>query len=92
MATLIGVTIALEPVLSALGIVVGLMAALILWRAPLRSAWGWFAGFTAMLAVSQYYQIDRELVMGIVALALLVLFHSLVAKWRRWHFPSKFSR
>ena len=91
MATLIGVTIALEPVLSALALVVGLMVALLLWRAPLRSAWALFAGFTAMLVVSQYYQIDRELVMGIVALALLVLFHSLLAKWRRWHLRSKFS-
>ena len=91
MATLIGVTIALEPLLSVLGILVGLMAALVLWRAPLRSAWCLFAGFTAMLVVGQYYQIDRELVVGIVALALLVLFHSLVAKWRRWHLRSKFS-
>ena len=86
MATLIGVTIALEPVLSALALVVGLMVALLLWRAPLRSAWGLFSGFTAMLMVSQYYRIDRELVMGLVALALLVLFHTLVAKWRRLHF------
>ena len=38
MATLIGVTIALEPVLSALALVVGLMVALLLWYAPLRSA------------------------------------------------------
>ena len=91
MATLIGVTIALEPVLSALALVVGLMVALLLWCAPLRSAWALFAGFTAMLVVSQYYQIDRGLVMGIVALALLVLFHSLLAKWRRWHLRSKFS-
>ena len=91
MATLIGVALALEPALSALAIVVGLMAALLLWRAPLRSAWCLFAGFTAMLVVSQYYQIDRELVMGIVGLALLVLFHSLLAKWRRWHFSGKFS-
>ena len=91
MATLIGATIALEPVLSVLGLVVGLLATLALWRAPLRSTWGLFAGFTAILAVSQYYQIDRELVMGIVALALLVLFHCLLAKWRRWHFSSKFS-
>ncbi len=86
MATLMGVTIILEPALSALVITVGFMVVLLLWRAPLRSAWALFAGFTAMLAVSQYYQIDRELVVGIVTLALLVLFHSLVAKWRRWHF------
>ena len=91
MATLIGVAITLEPVLSAIGIVVGLMAFLLLWRVPLRSASALFAGFAAMLVVSQYYQIDRELVVGIVALALMVLFHSLVAKWRRWHLRSNYS-
>lgn len=91
MATLLGVTIALAPALSVLVIIVGLTVALLLWRTPLRSAWGLFAGFTAMLAVSQYYQIDRELVMGIVALALLVLFHSLLVKWRRLHLSGKFS-
>ena len=91
MATLLGVTIALAPKLSVLVLIDGLKVALLLWRAAWRSAWGLFAGFTAMLVVSQYYQIDRELVMGIVALALLVLFHSLLAKWRRWHLRSKFS-
>ena len=91
MATLIGVAIALEPVLSILGFVVGLLATLLLWHAPLRSAWGLFAGFAVILAFSQYYQIDRELVMGIVALALLVLFHTVAAKRRRWHLESKFS-
>ena len=91
MATLIGVAIALEPVLSILGFVVGLLATLLLWHAPLRSAWGLFAGFAVILAFSQYYQIDRELVMGIVALALLVLFHTVAAKRRRWHLENKFS-
>lgn len=83
MATLMGVAITMTPALSALGIAMGLIVVLVLWRAPLRSAWAWFAGFTAMLGVSQYYQIDRELVMGLVALALLVIFHSLAFKWRR---------
>ena len=83
MATLIGVTIVLEPALAAVSLVAGEAVVLVLWRSPLRSAWGLFAGFTVMLAISQYYQIDGELVMGLVALAALVLFHSLVVKWRR---------
>ena len=83
MATLIGITIALEPALAAVSLIAGEAVILVLWRAPLRSAWGLFAGFTVMLAISQYYQIDRELVVGLVALAALVLFHSLVVKWRR---------
>jgi len=89
MATLMGAAIALEPPVSALGIIVGLAAVLVLWRAPLRSTWGVLAGFASMLAVSQYYQIDRELVMGLVALALLVLFHSLFGKWRRLRFADE---
>ena len=91
MATLMGVSIALEPTLSILGIAVGLAAALLLWRAPLRSSWGLISGFIAMLALSQYYQIDREMVMGIAVLAFLVLSHNLVTKWRRWHLRRTFS-
>ena len=89
MATLMGASIALEPAVSALGIIVGSAAVLVLWRAPLRSTWGVLAGFASMLVVSQYYQIDRELVMGLVALALLVLFHSLFGKWRRLRFADE---
>ena len=85
MATLIGISVTLEPALATAGIVLGLVAVLALWRAPLRSAWALFCGFTVMLGFSQYYQIDRELVMGLSALAMLVLFHSLVVKWRRAH-------
>ena len=85
MATLIGSSITLVPTLAAAGLIVGLLAVLGLWRAPLRSAWALFCGFTVMLGFSQYYQIDRELVMGLAALAMLVLFHSLVVKWRRAH-------
>ncbi len=42
-----------------------------------------------MLVVSQYYQLNRELVMGLVALALLVLFHSLFGKWRRLRYADE---
>ena len=85
MATLVGISVTLEPALATVGIIAGLLAVLALWRAPLRSAWALFCGFTVMLGFSQYYQIDRELVMGLTALAMLVLFHSMVVKWRRAH-------
>ncbi len=85
MATLVGISVTLEPALATVGIISGLLAALALWRAPLRSAWALFCGFTVMLGFRQYYQIDREMVMGLAALAMLVLFHSLVVKWRRAH-------
>lgn len=83
MATLIGVSLALEPTLVALGIIVGLAAVLLLWRSPLRSSWAIVSCFTILLGVSQYYQTDRDLVMGLVALAMMVLFRSLVFRRRR---------
>lgn len=85
MATLIGISVTLEPALATVAIISGLVTVFALWRAPLRSAWALFCGFLVMLGFSQYYQIDRELVMGLIALAMLVLFHSLVVKWRRAH-------
>ena len=85
MATLIGISVTLEPALATAGIIAGLVAISVLWRAPLRSAWALFCGFTVMLGFSHYYQIDRELVMGLSALAMVVLFHNLVVKWRHAH-------
>ncbi len=85
MATLIGISVTLEPALATAAIISGLAAVLALWRTPLRSAWALFCGFTVMLVFSQYDQTDRELVMGLAALAMRVLFHSLVVKWRRAH-------
>lgn len=78
MATLLGVALALEPTLAALGVIGGMAVVLLLRRSPLRSFWGIVSCSTIMLSVSQYYQIDRELVMGLVSLAMLVLFHSVV--------------
>ena len=83
MATLMGVTITLEPALSAVGIVVGLPVLLALWRAPLRSAGALLAGFTVILGASQLYQLHREMIMGLAVLAMMVLFHTIAAKWRR---------
>ena len=80
MAALMGVTIALEPVLAILGLLIGTGALLLLWRSPLRGVGALGTCFTVILVVSQYYQIDRDLVMGLVALAILVFFHSIVSR------------
>lgn len=86
MATLLGIVLALEPILAALGVIGGMVVVLLLRRSPSRSYWGIVSCATIMLSVSQYYQLDRELVMGLVALATLVLFHSMV--YRRRQRPS----
>ena len=78
MAALMGVTISLEPILATLGLLIGTVAMLLLWRSPLRGAGALSTCFIVMLGLSQYYQIDRDLVMGLVALAMLVLFRSLI--------------
>jgi glycerol-3-phosphate acyltransferase PlsY len=82
MATLLGVVLALEPTVAALGVVGGMAVVLLLRRSSLRSSWGILSCAAIMLSVSQYYQIDRELVMGLVSLAMLVLFHSVVSRRR----------
>ena len=87
MATLIGVTVTLEPVLATMGGLIGLVALLVLWRSPSRSALALTASFTVMLGVSQYSQIDRDMVMGLVALAMLVIFRSAVFHRRRADAP-----
>ena len=87
MATLIGVTFILQPAMAAMGILIGMAVLLLLRRSPLRSAWGISACFIAMLGVSQYYQVDRDLVMGLVALAMLVLFRSIMGSRGRIPIP-----
>ena len=80
MAALMGVTITLEPLLAVLGLLIGTGAMLLLWRSPLRGPGALSTCFLVILAVSQYYQIDRNLVMGLVALGFLVLFHSIMSR------------
>ena len=89
MAPLIGVTLTLEPGMGALGFLIGIGVLLLLHRSPLRSAWGVSACFLAMLGVSQYYQVDRDLVMGLVALAMLVLIHSIMGRRGRIRIPDQ---
>lgn len=85
MATLIGAAITLVPSIAVLSVAVGLVMLVILRRHPFRSGWGLLVCSAMMLAISQYYQTDRDLVLGVVLLAILVLGHSLLA--RRRHPP-----
>ena len=88
MATLMGVTLALTPALAILGIVAGQAMILLLWRSAFRSAGGIFVCFTVLLGLSQYYDIDRGLVLGLVALAAVVLLRTLVTRRRRARVPA----
>ena len=83
MAPLMGVSFALIPVLSALGVTVGLATIVLMRRSALRSTWGIAVCFIVMLAISQYYQIDRNLVTGLVVLATLVLLRSMLSRRKR---------
>jgi glycerol-3-phosphate acyltransferase PlsY len=80
MATLLGVTITLVPALALFGIAAGLMVVLVRWRSSMRSAWGIATCFAVILAASQVYQTDRNLVLGLVVLATLVLGHNFVTR------------
>ncbi len=88
MAPLMGVSLALMPALAVLGVAAGLAAIVIMRHSVLRSTWGVSACFLAMLAISQYYQIERDLVSGLVVLASLVLLRSMFTRRRRLQIAS----
>jgi len=83
MAPLIGVSLALMPELAVLGGVIGLATVVLMRRSSLRSTWGISVSFLVMLGISQYYQIERDLVTGLVILASMVLLRSMFTRRRR---------
>jgi glycerol-3-phosphate acyltransferase PlsY len=83
MAPLMGVSLALMPALAVLGVAAGLATIVIMRRSSLRSTWGISVCFMVMLAISQYYQIERDLVTGLVILASMVLLRSMFTRRRR---------
>ena len=87
MASLLGITLTLVPILAVLGIAVGFVTVLTLWRSPFRSDWGIVTSFTVMLVLSQYYQIDRAMVLGLGVLGALVLFRSAFTRRHRLRLP-----
>jgi hypothetical protein len=61
-----------------IGIMVGFVAVLLSWRSPFRSARGIAVCYLLLLGISQYYQVQRDLVLGLAVLASLVLFHNVL--------------
>jgi acyl-phosphate glycerol 3-phosphate acyltransferase len=88
MATLLGVSITLVPLLTLLGIIFGFLVLLLFRHSPFRSAWGIAACLMVLLSLSQFSQVDRALVLGIGVLAVLVLGHSILIHRRRAPAPS----
>ncbi len=73
------------PALAVLGAAAGLATIVLMRHSALRSTWGISVCFLVMLAISQYYQIERDLVSGVVVLASLVLLRSMFTRRRRLH-------
>ena len=88
MVTLVGVTFAMTPVLTLLGVVVGVVAVLLTRRSPFRSSLGILACFAVLFVVSQtfpQFYSERLAVMELSVLALLVIFHNVFI--HRLHAP-----
>ena len=82
MTPLIGVSVALTPWLTVAAAAAGVATVLLLRKHPLRSSWGICAGFLLMLALSQAFGIDVEIVPGLTGLAALVLLRSMIVRRR----------
>lgn len=90
MTPLIGVSLALAPVLTLLAAVVGVSTVLLLRRQRLRSACGILTGYSLMLGLGLAFDIEplvtsdveNELVVGLTAFAALVLIRSMIVRRR----------
>lgn len=86
MVTLLGVTLALTPLLAILGIAIGSAAVLLTRRSPFRSSCGIAACYAVLLAITQYFpdfQDQQLFVRELSALALLVIVHNILIHRRR---------
>lgn len=90
MTPLIGVSVALLPVLAVLAAAAGLATVLLLRHRRLRSSWGICAGFTLMLGLGLAFDlepnitpvIEIELALGLTSIAALVLLRSSIVRHR----------
>ena len=89
MAALMGVTLAVIPGMALLGIATGFAVILVTRRSIWRSSWGIAACFAGLTSLSLYYQVDREMVLGLTGLAGLVLVRSTIARRRRIDLPGE---
>ena len=89
MASLMGITLVLMPSLAPLSVATGVAVMLLMRRSIWRSSWGIGACYVFLTALSFYYQIDRDLVLGLTVLAGLVLIRSNIARRRRLSLPGE---
>ena len=90
MTPLIGVSVALLPVLTVLAAVVGVATVLLFRNHYLRSSWGICTGFLLMLGLCLAFDLEPgitasvevQLVIGLTTLAALVLLRSMVVRHR----------
>ncbi len=82
MTPLIGVSVALVPVLTVAAAVVGVATVLLMRNHYLRSSWGICTGFMLMLGLSLAFRVQVELVTGLTVLAVLVLLRSVIVRRR----------
>jgi phage shock protein PspC (stress-responsive transcriptional regulator) len=62
---------------------------LLMRRSIWRSSWGITACYVVLTGLSLYYQMDRDLVLGLTVLAGLVLIRSNIARRRRLSLPGE---
>jgi|TARA_B100001146_G_C16072020_1_gene386875 glycerol-3-phosphate acyltransferase PlsY len=82
MATLIGITVTLTPVLALLCVVVGFATVILSWKSTFRSAVGIASCFSLLVFLSFYLNKDQEVILGLTGIATLVLLHNLITKKR----------
>jgi glycerol-3-phosphate acyltransferase PlsY len=82
MTPLIGVSVALVPVLTVAAAVVGVATVLLMRNHYLRSSWGICTGFMLMLGLSLAFRVQVEVVTGLTVLAVLVLLRSVIVRRR----------
>ena len=90
MTPLIGVSVAMVPVLTVIAAVIGVATVLLLRKHYLRSSWGICTGFLLMFGLSLAFDIEPrvsndvelQLVVGLTTLATLVLLRSMIVRHR----------
>lgn len=82
MATLLGVTLALVPMLALLGITAGFATVALTWKASYRSAWGIVVCFSLILGIGSFNGQALDLSIGLGVIAILVLTHNIFVRRR----------
>lgn len=78
MATLIGISLTMSPLLAFVSGMVGLIVVIIFWKSGFRSALGLSGSFLVMISLSQYFQFDREVISFLSVIAIFVLAHNVL--------------